>query len=228
MPAETHREYQAHGQRLDQGQGDIDQGLLYSSLNSPRLQLRRGDEEGVINLVTPKTGTVDWLQSKVMAMGADKIVGHLGGKNISTFDALTLHEVGHAVDEAKGFMADKVGNVTYGRLVGSFDRGGGCRRRRRQGLLQGLRHPAARLSRRLPEGGAGEEEAGRRERRHRRAQARRQVRLEGARQASGGRLRREHPPEELRLRPARDVATAAPPSTRLAARSTRRPTRASG
>ena len=70
--------------------------------------------KGVINLVTPKTGTVDWLQSKVMAMGAKKIVGHLGGKDISTFDALTLHEVGHAVDEDKGFMAGKVGNVTYG------------------------------------------------------------------------------------------------------------------
>ena len=71
-------------------------------------------KKGVINLVTPKTGTVDWLQSKVMAMGADKIVGHLGGKNVSTFDALTLHEVGHAVDEEKGYMDGKAGNATYG------------------------------------------------------------------------------------------------------------------
>lgn len=71
-------------------------------------------KKGVINLVTPKTGTVDWLQSKIMAMGAKKIVGHLGGKNVSTFDALTLHEVGHSVDEDKGFMSGKVGNVTYG------------------------------------------------------------------------------------------------------------------
>lgn len=71
-------------------------------------------KKGVINLATPKTGSVDWLQSKVMALGADKIVGHLGGKNISTFDALTLHEVGHAVDEEKGFMDGKAGNVTYG------------------------------------------------------------------------------------------------------------------
>ena len=77
-------------------------------------------KKGVINLVTPKTGTVDWLQSKVMAMGADKIVGHLGGKNVSTFDALTLHEVGHAVDEEKGFMKGKVGNVAVfgGRSLG--------------------------------------------------------------------------------------------------------------
>lgn len=71
-------------------------------------------KKGVINLVTPKTGTVDWLQSKIMAMGVKKIVGHLGGKDISTFDALTLHEVGHSVDEDKGFMAGKVGNVTFG------------------------------------------------------------------------------------------------------------------
>jgi hypothetical protein len=71
-------------------------------------------KKGVINLVTPKTGTVDWLQSKVMAMGAAKIVGHLGGKNVSTFDALTLHEVGHSVDEDKGFMTGKAGNVTFG------------------------------------------------------------------------------------------------------------------
>jgi len=93
-----------------------------SEINRTRVKLMpSGDydfdedtKKGVINLVTPKTGTVDWLQSKVMAMGADKIVGHLGGKNISTFDALTLHEVGHAVDEEKGFMNGKVGNVTYG------------------------------------------------------------------------------------------------------------------
>ena len=71
-------------------------------------------KKGVINLVTPKTGTVDWLQSKVMALGVKKIVGHLGGKDVSTFDALTLHEVGHSVDEDKGFMSGKVGNVTYG------------------------------------------------------------------------------------------------------------------
>ncbi|MGZ5156832.1 MAG: hypothetical protein ACXWJA_10410 [Caldimonas sp.] len=71
-------------------------------------------KKGVINLVTPKTGTVDWLQSKAMAMGVKKIVGHLGGKDVSTFDALTLHEVGHSVDEDKGFMAGKMGNVTYG------------------------------------------------------------------------------------------------------------------
>ena len=71
-------------------------------------------KKGVINLVTPKTGTVDWLQSKVMAMGVKKIVGHLGGKDVSTFDALTLHEVGHSVDEDKGFMAGKMGNVTFG------------------------------------------------------------------------------------------------------------------
>jgi hypothetical protein len=71
-------------------------------------------KKGVINLVTPKTGTVDWLQSKVMAMGVKKIVGHLGGKDISTFDALTLHEVGHSVDEDKGFMSGKAGNVTFG------------------------------------------------------------------------------------------------------------------
>ena len=71
-------------------------------------------KKGVINLVTPKTGTVDWLQSKIMALGAAKIVGHLGGKDISTFDALTLHEVGHSVDADKGFMDGKVGNATYG------------------------------------------------------------------------------------------------------------------
>ena len=71
-------------------------------------------KKGVINLQTPKTGTVDWLQSKAMAMGVDKIVGHLGGKDVSTFDALTLHEVGHAVDEDKGFMDGKVGDANYG------------------------------------------------------------------------------------------------------------------
>ena len=71
-------------------------------------------KKGVINLVTPKTGTVDWLQSKAMAIGVKKIVGHLGGKDVSTFDALTLHEVGHSVDEDKGFMAGKMGNVAFG------------------------------------------------------------------------------------------------------------------
>jgi hypothetical protein len=93
-----------------------------SEINRTRVKLMpSGDysfdeatKKGVINLVTPKTGTVDWLQSKVMALGVKKIVGHLGGKDISTFDALTLHEVGHSVDEDKGFMSGKVGNVTYG------------------------------------------------------------------------------------------------------------------
>ena len=93
-----------------------------SEINRTRVKLMpSGDysfdeatKKGVINLVTPKTGTVDWLQSKVMAMGVKKIVGHLGGKDVSTFDALTLHEVGHSVDEDKGFMSGKVGNVTYG------------------------------------------------------------------------------------------------------------------
>ena len=93
-----------------------------SEINRTRVKLMpSGDysfdeatKKGVINLVTPKTGTVDWLQSKVMALGVKKSVGHLGGKDISTFDALTLHEVGHSVDESKGFMAGKMGNVTYG------------------------------------------------------------------------------------------------------------------
>jgi len=71
-------------------------------------------KKGLINLTTPKTGAVDWLQSKAMAMGVKKLVGQMGGKDISTFDALTLHEVGHAVDEQKAFMKGKAGNVLYG------------------------------------------------------------------------------------------------------------------
>ncbi|MEP6739032.1 MAG: hypothetical protein ABJA61_01550 [Caldimonas sp.] len=65
---------------------------------------------GTINLEVPRTGLVDSLTS----LGGAMMKGVLGGVGISRFDLLTLHEVGHAVDDDKQFMNGKTGNVTFG------------------------------------------------------------------------------------------------------------------
>ena len=68
------------------------------------------DGTGRINLEVPRTGLVD----SIVSLGAAMMPNQLGGRKISTFDVLTLHEVGHAVDDNRQFMNGKAGNVTYG------------------------------------------------------------------------------------------------------------------
>jgi hypothetical protein len=65
---------------------------------------------GRINLVTPRTGLIDSMESFL----AGAIPNVLGSRKVSIFDALTLHEVAHSVDDAKKFMDGKTGNVSFG------------------------------------------------------------------------------------------------------------------
>ncbi|MGM9485107.1 hypothetical protein ACS5PN_28215 [Roseateles sp. NT4] len=73
------------------------------------------DGTGKINLEVPRTGFVDSLLSFGVRVLPEKLIGKVThGKDISIFDVLTLHEVGHSVDDKKQFMAGKAGNVTFG------------------------------------------------------------------------------------------------------------------
>jgi hypothetical protein len=73
------------------------------------------DGTGKINLEVPRTGFVDSLLSFGVRVLPEKLIGKVTkGKDISIFDVLTLHEVGHSVDDKKQFMNGKAGNVSFG------------------------------------------------------------------------------------------------------------------
>lgn len=69
---------------------------------------------GVVNLKAPRTGLVDSLVSFGAWAMPEKLVGKQLPGGVSQFDALTLHEVGHAVDDKQKFMDGKAGSVTFG------------------------------------------------------------------------------------------------------------------
>lgn len=72
------------------------------------------DGTGVINLKAPRTGLVDSLVSFGAWALPQKLVGKQLPGGVSQFDALTLHEVGHAVDDKQKFMDGKMGSVSFG------------------------------------------------------------------------------------------------------------------
>jgi hypothetical protein len=78
----------------------------------PKLMPSGDYDDGVINLNAPRTGLVDSFGS----FGARVFYSEqtLTGKDVSLFDALTLHEVGHSVDDNKSYMNGKMGNVRFG------------------------------------------------------------------------------------------------------------------
>jgi len=72
------------------------------------------DGTGIINLKAPRTGLVDSLVSFGAWALPEKLIGKQLPGGVSQFDALTLHEVGHSVDDKKKFMDGKAGSVTFG------------------------------------------------------------------------------------------------------------------
>lgn len=73
------------------------------------------DGQGVINLEVPRTGLVDSMVTLATRILPEKLMGKMTtGSDVSVFDLLALHEVGHAVDDKLQFMNGKAGNVTYG------------------------------------------------------------------------------------------------------------------
>lgn len=70
--------------------------------------------DGVINLKAPRTGLVDSMVSFGAWALPEKLIGKQLPGGVSQFDQLTLHEVGHAVDDKKKFMDGKAGSVTFG------------------------------------------------------------------------------------------------------------------
>jgi len=69
---------------------------------------------GVINLKAPRTGIGDALVSFGVWVLPQKLIGKQLPGGVSQFDQLTLHEVGHSVDDKKKFMDGKAGSVTFG------------------------------------------------------------------------------------------------------------------
>lgn len=73
------------------------------------------DGKGVINLQVPRTGLVDSMVTLATRILPEKLMGKMTtGSDVTVFDLLALHEVGHAVDDKLQFMNGKAGNVTYG------------------------------------------------------------------------------------------------------------------
>ena len=72
------------------------------------------DGAGIINLKAPRTGLVDSLVSFGAWVLPEKLIGKQLPGGVSQFDQLTLHEVGHSVDDKKKFMDGKAGSVTFG------------------------------------------------------------------------------------------------------------------
>jgi hypothetical protein len=87
-----------------------------SVINRQRTKVETSGDyaSGVINLKAPRTGLVDSLVSFGAWALPEKLVGKQLPGGVSQFDALTLHEVGHAVDDKKKFMDGKAGSVTFG------------------------------------------------------------------------------------------------------------------
>jgi hypothetical protein len=70
-------------------------------------------DTNTIELNVTRTGLMD----SIASFGARRFLpDHNAGvrEGGSVFDSLTLHEVGHAVDEQKGFMSGKLGNTRFG------------------------------------------------------------------------------------------------------------------
>lgn len=89
---------------------------MLATINRTRTKLETsGDyQAGHINLKAPRTGIGDAMVSFGAWVLPQKLIGKQLPGGVSQFDQLTLHEVGHAVDDKKKFMDGKAGSVTFG------------------------------------------------------------------------------------------------------------------
>lgn len=89
---------------------------MLATINRTRTKVdTSGDYSGGhINLKAPRTGIGDAMVSFGAWILPEKLIGKQLPGGVSQFDQLTLHEVGHAVDDKKKFMDGKAGSVTFG------------------------------------------------------------------------------------------------------------------
>ncbi|MDR7273028.1 hypothetical protein J2X20_005713 [Pelomonas saccharophila] len=89
---------------------------MLATINRTRTKLETsGDyQAGHINLKAPRTGIGDAMVSFGAWVLPEKLIGKQLPGGVSQFDQLTLHEVGHAVDDKKKFMDGKTGAVSFG------------------------------------------------------------------------------------------------------------------
>lgn len=89
---------------------------MLATINRTRTKVdTSGDyQAGHINLKAPRTGIGDAMVSFGAWILPEKLIGKQLPGGVSQFDQLTLHEVGHAVDDKKKFMQGKMGAVSFG------------------------------------------------------------------------------------------------------------------